>query len=385
MKRRAFLAGLAALPASARAADVLSACGAINIAPGGLHNWTQNPNGVTCSNGTAVAPPVGHRYWRLNMTATAASPVAYSLAEVQFRTQAGVPLLFSGGVASASSTYPGYPAALAADNDPATFWNSAVGSPQWWQYDYGAGNAKNIVEITIQARNDPTFFNQAPSTFTPQWSDDGANWTSMAAINTTWTSAGQIQVFPVTSVVSTWSAADATATGSTLSNNNLTVRGTAWTTVRGTVSKSSGKWYVEFLVAAMPSANNFFFGFGNSGMTISTWLGQSTYSYGNFPSTGNNFSAGFTQLISGASPGAALNDVWAFAIDFDAGIIWLARNNTWLFGGNPATAASPMMSFVPATTGPLFPAVSTYTNTVTLQSTATFQTFAPPTGFLPWG
>jgi hypothetical protein len=144
----------------------------------------------------SAAPAVtGHRYWRLNMTATTGS--AYAMAEVQFRTTAGTPLLFSGGTASASTIYgAGYEADKATDNNPTTMWISSLAklASQTWTYDYGAGVTKAIVEIMIQARSDVP---QGPDTFTPQWSDDGTTWTSMTPITTTW-AAGQIQVFPVT-------------------------------------------------------------------------------------------------------------------------------------------------------------------------------------------
>ena len=148
--------------------------------------------------GAADSGVVGHRYWRLNMTATPGS--LYSIAEIQFRTTAGVPLLFSGGTASASTTYSNdfvnWGPQLAADNNAGSEWSSGDNSPTTWAYDYGAGNAKAIVEIALQARNDAP--NLMPTVFTPQWSDDGANWTSMAQITTAAWTVGQIQIFPVT-------------------------------------------------------------------------------------------------------------------------------------------------------------------------------------------
>ena len=148
----------------------------------------------------SAAPVVtGHRYWRLDMTATAGT--AYSMAEVQFRTTAGTPLLFSGGTASASSFYDGTTTAdKATDNDPSTEWSSTTAlaklSPNTWMYDYGVGKALSVVEIMMQARSG--YFNQTPTVFTPQWSDDGVSWTSMAQIATApWTTDGQIQTFPV--------------------------------------------------------------------------------------------------------------------------------------------------------------------------------------------
>ena len=150
----------------------------------------------------SAAPVVtGHRYWRLYMTQLQTGNALYSIAEIQFRTTAGVSLLFSGGTASASTTYSNDVATfgpqLATDNNTSTEWSSQDNSPQWWTYDYGAGKSLNIVEIALQARNDSAYA-LMPTAFTPQWSDDGVNWTPMAQITTApWTTPNQIKTFPV--------------------------------------------------------------------------------------------------------------------------------------------------------------------------------------------
>lgn len=57
----------------------------------------------------------------------------------------------SGGTASASTEYDGsYTAALAVDGNNETRWASAAEAlPQWWKYDFGAGNAVAIRGISI--------------------------------------------------------------------------------------------------------------------------------------------------------------------------------------------------------------------------------------------
>jgi hypothetical protein len=84
---------------------------------------------------------------------------------------------------------------MAADNNPATLWSANDANlPQWWAYDYGVGVALDIVEATITARNDGSY-TQAPSNFSLQWSDDNSAWTGIATWITTWTAAGQTQIF----------------------------------------------------------------------------------------------------------------------------------------------------------------------------------------------
>lgn len=137
-----------------------------------------------------------HRYWRLLMNAGPNSP--FTLAEMQFRTSPYVPLLFSGGTISTSSNYNTgtNPASNVADNNINTWWGAATNNPgEWWAYDYGAGNAPDIVQITVTARND-TFFGQAPTNFSLQYSDNNTTWTNLQTFAAaTWNNQGQTQTF----------------------------------------------------------------------------------------------------------------------------------------------------------------------------------------------
>jgi len=139
-----------------------------------------------------------HRYWRLYLTA--GGNVVFGIAEVQFRTTPGTPLLFSGGTAIASSYYQSsstYQPSNAADNNPSTLWASATtNSGEFWGYDYGSGNALAIQEFTITARNDSNY-SQAPTSFQLQYSDDNTTWTAAYFGTSGAWSSGQTQVFTV--------------------------------------------------------------------------------------------------------------------------------------------------------------------------------------------
>jgi hypothetical protein len=137
-----------------------------------------------------------HRYWRLNVTANGGAPLL-TIHEIQFREVAGTPQLFSGGTASASSQNSAtFAASKAADNSATTYWATANGSNTgWWKYDYGAGNDKDIVEITVYTSTDAFFNPYAPTVFTLEYSDDNSSWTAAASIaGITW-SAGETKVF----------------------------------------------------------------------------------------------------------------------------------------------------------------------------------------------
>ena len=175
----------------------------------------------------------------------------------------------------------------------------------------------------------------------------------------------------------------------TLSNGGLTVLTTyadAYTSIRNTVSKASGKLYVEFSAGLTDPGDSPGWGFASSGADITKSLGRSDFSIGFYAGL-NHASNGFVANYI-ISFGAATNDVWALAIDFDAGSIWLAKNNVWVNGSDPVAGTSPIGSFTPAMVGPLFPAMTLLGDAVaetwTLQATAANQKYAPPIGFTAW-
>jgi hypothetical protein len=146
---------------------------------------------------------IGHRFWRLAFISTPGG--AYSMAEVQFRTQAGVPLLFATpSDASAYNTWTGATSGNgepqhAADNNTGSYWSSqdAATPNQWWQYDYGLGAVVNVVEVTIRSRSDG-YYTQTPAAFALQYCDDDTSWTTAQTFYPgPWTSAAETQTFTV--------------------------------------------------------------------------------------------------------------------------------------------------------------------------------------------
>ena len=194
---------------------------------------------------------------------------------------------------------------------------------------------------------------------------------------------------PVTSV---WSAADAAANGMTLSNGGLTVTPSgsgAWGSIRGSTSKTSGKVYVEFSTSSAASGN-IYVGLSSAGFNSVDILGGNNYSFGSELVHGyNSTGAGFTHLSNPTVGSLAANDVVGLAIDFTAQSIWISRNNVWSaqLGRDPSTGTGANFSFVAATVGVLFPALSfngAGAGVWTLQPTAASQKYAPPSGFKAW-
>ena len=187
---------------------------------------------------------------------------------------------------------------------------------------------------------------------------------------------------PTTSV---WSAADAATNGFTLTNGGLTYANNSilYKTIRGTVSRSSGKYYVEFL-ANVTGGNNQH-GLANSTFNIGAEVGVTPISGGVGYNGGYVNGGGFVTNYAQdgyANPG----DVVSLAVDFIAGNVWIAFNNGWVNGSDPATGTLPILSFVPATAGALFPAMDEEDpgGSWTLQPTAASQHYLPPPGFQAW-
>jgi hypothetical protein len=142
--------------------------------------------------------PGAHRYWRLYISANYSQNSVYtSFAEVELRAVMGGPdMTVPGGAVSASAqnSSNGQGVANSTDDSASTVYSSYSGTlPNvWWQYDFGAGNARQIVEVAITARND-SYWAEAPSTFFLQYSDDGAAWNTAWAIRGAAWQQGQTQ------------------------------------------------------------------------------------------------------------------------------------------------------------------------------------------------
>ena len=131
--------------------------------------------------------PLVARYWRLHVNRVAAGGSAWvGFAETQHRETVSGSNVATGGTASASTTQGGTSAANALDGNPATVWNSSAPPQQWWQYDYGSGITKQLVELLLTVRNDNA--NVHPKSFAFLASNDGTNFLPALGVGgETWT------------------------------------------------------------------------------------------------------------------------------------------------------------------------------------------------------
>jgi hypothetical protein len=167
----------------------------------------------------------------------------------------------------------------------------------------------------------------------------------------------------------------------TLSNSDYTAtRGTGnannFRSVRGTLGKSSGKWYWELAITSGPSVTGeIIIGIGQSGLSQTSYPGSSGTSYGlqsrptSTPLAWNN---GSSAAVSGTATNFVTNDVVGLAFDATGGTLDVYVNNVLVQSWSSISA------------GTYYPAVGLYNNprAVTIQPTLTY---TPPTGYSQLG
>lgn len=173
------------------------------------------------------------------------------------------------------------------------------------------------------------------------------------------------------------------ANAGTLSGGDLTYTATSASgnSVRSSVSKSSGKWYFEYV----PSAGND----GYIGVGICT-TGTAVAGYtsiASIPSTVWVFRDDALILNNGASTAYGTNvaatNVVGVAFDIDAGKLWWAVNGTWQGSGDPGAGTNPAYTGVTGTLQTIivyFGTGGTPAGTIRFNPTSFTQTV--PSGFL---
>jgi hypothetical protein len=127
-----------------------------------------------------------HRYWRIYIHEKSGAATFSAIAELELRTSIGGADVTGSGTASANSVTGGA-AANAVDNNTGTIWGTSTGAvPHWWAYDFGSGQDKDIVELSITSRSSSA--GSAPGRFELQYSDDNTNWSTQlfCHVDTSW-------------------------------------------------------------------------------------------------------------------------------------------------------------------------------------------------------
>jgi hypothetical protein len=166
----------------------------------------------------------------------------------------------------------------------------------------------------------------------------------------------------------TWNPSDKNA-NVTLSGWNLTAAVASWTThyaARGTIWKSTGKWYWE--VTIVSNVGTVLIGVGNSSMSLANnsyvWSDINGWAYHiNWTKYNNAWATAYGATY-------ANGDVIWVALDMDAWTIVMYKNNT------------SQWTMFSSLTGTLFPAISLYwASSLTANFGATTFTYSPPAWF----
>ena len=196
----------------------------------------------------------------------------------------------------------------------------------------------------------------------------------------------------------TWNNLDATAGWSYFDGDKrITTTSSTWQKIRAHGPRGSGKWYWEVYQTSYGNGGNIgytcftanssdFFGQVSDATKVNFYISAHVNSNG----AGNGVLTGPTGTMpAGFTSGN--NRTFGFAIDYEAGKVWIASNNTWYNSGNPATGVNPTWTFnaIDMVNNPGCPGVSYLGNfgggaNVTLRVTTPDLIYTPPQGFLPW-
>ena len=186
----------------------------------------------------------------------------------------------------------------------------------------------------------------------------------------------------------TWNPSDKSAE-MTLANSDLDAIRVADASehegVRGTVSRTTGKYYIEYKIVTMDHDDDCYVGFATSSATLD----------GNPQSAGVTVfwrGGGHVQIGAGSEGPFAyvVSNVLCLAVDFATGKTWVNKNNgAWLDGGDPASDTTPTGTFTAGDA--YFPwhgtdnAPPERATNVRILAHAANQNYSPPSGFTPFG
>jgi hypothetical protein len=174
----------------------------------------------------------------------------------------------------------------------------------------------------------------------------------------------------------------------TFANGNLKLVGSTDNRhTRSTIGVTTGKWYWE--IHCLAAAPNFHHGVMAGQPLVSNgadFLGSYSNEWAYWPNTAG-VNTGYWRTngpgpVFGDLPRAAQNDVLMFALDVNAGKIWLGLNGTWFKSGAPASGTGALSTNLPTDGTPIFPAFMQYdTSGIEINFGQRAFVYTPPTGF----
>jgi hypothetical protein len=224
----------------------------------------------------------------------------------------------------------------------------------------------------LSQTHDDTDFNWA-FTNTTDWNITGIDAITWATYNALAYTAG------APSATATWDTSDKSA-ATVLSNGNLTatVDEASWAGGRAHADlyASTGKWYWELTIGTVSSPSYHMHGSAAAASfnVESSYPGGAANSYG-MQSSGTLYGTG----KSGAGVSYVATDVLMFALDMDAGKLWIGKNGTWI--GDPVAATGHQFSGITADQAPAYAAYNAGADVVTLNAGSSAFAHTVPTGY----
>lgn len=157
--------------------------------------------------------------------------------------------------------------------------------------------------------------------------------------------------------------------------------GSTWQSVFAVQGRSAGKRYFETFVD-INGDWAMFHGIGIAALALNNFVGSGAGGFG------VGYRPGFGDFHGGAgAPGLGVIPVGSYmrwAVDLDAGRLWVGSATAWSRGGSPAAGTTPTVTFTPGTE--LFPIASLYSPATkcTLRVAPADMAGMVPAGFLAW-
>jgi hypothetical protein len=177
---------------------------------------------------------------------------------------------------------------------------------------------------------------------------------------------------------STWNPSDMTS-AITLSNGNLTLTTTATANqgIRGTLSRSSGKFYFEYTQLAVATIS---VGIADATHAFTAGLGLDNVSSG-YSTSGVIYYATSSSVVVATY---TVGDVIGVAVDITNRLIYYAKNGIWQNGANPSSGTGGLNYVTAAAVFPAWGMLAASVGSGTLNVGAKAFSYTPPTGFSSW-
>lgn len=176
-----------------------------------------------------------------------------------------------------------------------------------------------------------------------------------------------------------WNPSDKDANTTLSEENFLATSGANFAQlVRSSAGKTTGKWYVEFVLGISTTGVGVIaVGVANASASLAQFIGQNANGWAYWGQTARKW---HNNSFSSYGTGYLNNDVVGMAVDIDANSVWWARSNNWQSSGNPGAGTGAAFTNL---SGTIHLAASCWAtpNSVLIRTDPSTHEYSPPAGF----